>query len=368
MKRLLSVVLLLLLLFTGCVSKNSVRIGFWTNLSGLQSQYGIIGRNGVELHSVVREESGLFQNLTYEIDYISDENNDDIAREEIIKNRDLGTKIMIAHTSSQRFLNALDVVNASDMIFLGTIISTEKMYQVDDNFFSLIPVVDKQGEVLAKHALEEDLKRVVLVYDEFNSNYTKRLVDAYESYYSENGGVVRKVVAFDSRDAFDFQELALKIQSAHPDHVVIASGTIESSLLAQRLKKGDGELYIYHGLSAMNDAYLWNVGDDTSNIYFSGTYDINSDSPAMLAFRKKYEDYYGSMPTYSACYSYDAMSVSIDVINNVKSIDEKNIKEYLLSHEFEGLMGPIVFDSYGDTQEDYHIFSIEDGIFRKRGD
>ena len=64
-------------------------------------------------------------------------------------------------------------------------------------------------------------------------------------------------------------------------------------------------------------------------------------------FYKEYKSRFDKEPTYDAAYTYDAILILNEAIKALKTDDPDKISEYLLSHSFDGVTGPIKFDENG---------------------
>jgi branched-chain amino acid transport system substrate-binding protein len=79
-------------------------------------------------------------------------------------------------------------------------------------------------------------------------------------------------------------------------------------------------------------------------------------------FRLQYKKLYGKMPGIVASYAFDGMSLLIEAIRISQSPDLEKIKQALSNIRFEGVTGPIRFDSKGNRDGNFGMMKILNGL------
>ena len=92
-------------------------------------------------------------------------------------------------------------------------------------------------------------------------------------------------------------------------------------------------------------------------------FDRTSEKEPVLSFVNRYMDTYELAPDVFAAHGYDAMNLTIAVMNVAKPPETLEILKALNYgvSEFMGVTGPILFDDYGDVKHYPMMFIVSDG-------
>jgi branched-chain amino acid transport system substrate-binding protein len=98
-------------------------------------------------------------------------------------------------------------------------------------------------------------------------------------------------------------------------------------------------------------------------IEFTVVHDANDQSPAFLDFQARYRARFGRAPTFASVASYEAVLVLAAALEKTDG-QAKGLPQALAeTRNFEGPMGTISMDKYGDAVRTNFLFTIQDGQF-----
>jgi len=92
-------------------------------------------------------------------------------------------------------------------------------------------------------------------------------------------------------------------------------------------------------------------------------FDRTSEKEPVLSFVNRYMDAYERAPDVFAAHGYDAMGLTIRIMNYAKPPEKMEILKALNYgvSEFMGVTGPILFDDHGDVKHYPKMFIVKDG-------
>jgi branched-chain amino acid transport system substrate-binding protein len=79
-------------------------------------------------------------------------------------------------------------------------------------------------------------------------------------------------------------------------------------------------------------------------------------------FCQKYKELYGKNPGMVAAYAFDAMNILIEAIRSAGKSDRELIQKSLQDIRYEGVTGPVSFDSKGNRLGTYFLSPVKNGI------
>ena len=92
-------------------------------------------------------------------------------------------------------------------------------------------------------------------------------------------------------------------------------------------------------------------------------FDINNPSPALRAFKTRYQARFAHPPVFTAMYGYETMQMLAIALEKTGGKATGLPQTLLELGDFEGLTGPIRLDEYGDALRPLYIQRIHAGKF-----
>jgi len=259
---------------------------------------------------------------------------------------------------------AVPLINKNRIVMISPTTSTTELSGRDDYFFSVTTPNIFEIKKLAYYAFENmNFKRISVVYDLSNFNYTRDYLNNFKNYFKSMGGEILEVKTFRSSNGEYFLNMANLLIHSKPDAVLIIAGDEDTAMICQQLKKLErAKIPILSCGWAMTDNFLKVGGPSVEGVIFSQLFNKNNKNKRYLLFRKGYKNRFGQEPGFAAVMGYDAANVLFSSLN--KSGNPKYLKETILMQEiFHGLQGDFKIDRFGDVDRKSFIIIVKNGNF-----
>jgi branched-chain amino acid transport system substrate-binding protein len=254
-------------------------------------------------------------------------------------------------------------------------------------FFRTITSDALQGTAAAKYALDQGLKKIAVIH--VNNDFGVNMVREFTAAYEKLGGTITSVTPYNEKQA-SYSSEASTAMAGEPEALYLVSYPVDGATIARAWISGGGapkfllndgmnsaEFIEAVGAQYLNDAYGTSSGTSptASTEYFNGAYEafsggIKPDAPA-------------------ADRSYDAGAIVALAVAKAGKGDAAAIKAALpqvvapggepihagkeefakalgLIKEgkpikYEGVIGPVSFDEYGDITGPFRLWRIQNG-------
>jgi branched-chain amino acid transport system substrate-binding protein len=210
----------------------------------------------------------------------------------------------------------------------------EKIYNIK-NINKIVTISDNEYDsqlarktFLKQTSLEKKAEPVQFLYEDYSKNINN-LLDQIKN--SDAGCIILFCKPAVSQDIFN------QIRQVKMDLPVFGSVHLlnENELSDQQLQNYDNDLLI------------------TS---------ANWSAPKYRVFRQEYKELYGKNPGMVAAYAFDAMNILIEAIRSAGKSDRELIQKSLQDIFYEGVTGPVSFDSKGNRLGTYFLSPVKNGI------
>lgn len=254
-------------------------------------------------------------------------------------------------------------------------------------FFRTITSDALQGTAAAKYALDQGLKKIAIIH--VNNDFGVNIVREFSAAYTKLGGTITSTTPYNEQQA-SYSAEASAAMAGEPEALYLVSTPVDGATIARAWISGGGpqKLLLNDGMNSsdfieavgaqyLNDTYGTSSGTSktASTDYFYGAYEafsggIKPDAPA-------------------ADRSYDAGAIVALAIAKAGKADAAAIKAAIpqvvaeggtpihagkaefakalaLIKEgkpikYEGVIGPVTFDQYGDITGPFRLWRIQDG-------
>jgi branched-chain amino acid transport system substrate-binding protein len=199
-------------------------------------------------------------------------------------------------------------------------------------------------------------KSIAFIYEstDFGSS-----VAALGKTYAQKKGL--KIVADEAyqKGAPDYRSTLTKIKGQNPDLVMMVSYVADAILLMRQSREVGLKPQAFLGGGAGFDTVQFQSEKDISNNVFSVTqWTPDNGNPGSAEFGKRYQQKFGKRPPYHAATAYEAMMIAADVVQKAGG-DRKKIKEALQTGSWNGIMGPVKFETFeGFTNQNKHQMEV----------
>ena len=225
-----------------------------------------------------------------------------------------------------------------------------------------------QGAVMAKYALDNGLKKAVVVTDA-KQDYSVGLSKAFKKAYTAGGGQILKTVLINSGDK-DFNAQVATIKQANPDIIAFTGYYPEAALMVKQARDM-GIKTPFIGADGVGFPELVKIGGKAAEgfMYTDHFNEAAASSPEAKAyvdaFHKKYNKPADSMGALAA----DAYGMILQAMENCikagKASDDKECINTNLRNTkgYKGITGVITIDKNGNAVKSAVVNAVKDGKF-----
>jgi branched-chain amino acid transport system substrate-binding protein len=354
------IVFILACFLSGCSGKPIVGVILPT--TGAAASYGESIESGVRLALADARERGALP-TGFEIVWADSESDPSRAVAEfrtMVEER--GVKLVIGGATSAEAMALIPELDGLEVVCLSPSASAPGLAQQSRLFFRIYPSDELEGHTAANFLFERLGKHDVLLFTG-DTEYTRGIKPEFLKQYQEAlGGTVVADIAI-TEEAW--QQVASEILARDRVEAVYVIGYAEEILdVIQFLFARGFEGRIVTTSAFYSGQFIREAGEATEGILFPlPPFDRTSEKEPVLSFVNRYMDTYERAPDVFAAHGYDAMGLTIQVMNYAKPPETLEILKALNYGvaEFMGVTGPILFDDYGDVKHYPMMFIVSGG-------
>ncbi len=352
-------------LIFGCADPEPVKVGFAGQLTGIYSDLGVQGRNGVQLAVDRLNENGGVEGRMLELIVRNDKNSVKGAIEadtELIRQ---GVVAIIGHMTSSQTLGVEGFVKDREVPLISPTASSPLLQGKQDYIFRLNPSSDKSARVMGEYAfthLKE--KRVAVLYDMKNQAYSLPYAQVFIDSFATLGGKIPLQVNFSSEEGVNWSGIIERIDTHAVSAVMIVASAADTAAFAQKMRAAGKEWQIYGSGWAYTQNLIQYGGRAVEGLVFTDSFNRNSTRPEFQEFKQHYVERFGPEPMFAATQGYEAM---LFLAKGLRARDEYGGDLYKALQNIrtvEGLMGRLHFNRYGDVRRPYFMSKIVNGEFK----
>jgi len=362
LSRLLFPLLWCLLLSSCNIEKPPVKIGLSINLSGPGGAAGEHIRNGALLAIKDINRAGGIKGRPVELLVMDDHGTMEGAVETDRELMKTGVSVVVGHSMSSTTLAAYPVVTANNILLITAYAATTKLSAKKDLFFRTCVDCSLYGEKTAELLKERGAAKVAFLMDMTNPSFVSDYVYATEKNY--NGQTYH--VKFSPGRGEDWDSITAKLLAPRPDAIVMLTEATMTGIALQKLRMA--------GYSGPGIATLWaqtpgllryaaGAGEGLSIVTFIPP---EIDSPEYRAFQQKMEMAFHEQANARSARSYELLMILSMAMNRAESFQGPDIARALNAQKYQGLLGQVAFDRFGDVLRPVYEVIINRGKFEIR--
>ena len=343
--KVLSVLALVLIMFTGCAKKDadSIKIGGIFPLSGPVAVYGVEAKNGIELAIEEINAAGGINGKSVVLISEDDEGNPEKTVNAFKKLTTKDKVTMIIGSLTSGCTAAITTLAQNQNVLLIAPAATMESITDAGNFIFRACFIDPfQGTVGGKFSSETlKAKKAAVLYDIAN-DYSIGLYENFKKAFLASGGIMAAEESYTTND-MDFNAQITKIKNANPDVVYLPDYYATVALIAKQLRAQGVNASIVgaDGWGGIVD----NAGDEILNGFYSDHYAADSTDPKVVSFVNSYKNKYNSTPVSFAALGYDSMYIIKDAIVNAGSTDASAVRDAVEKTNGAYVTGQLTFDA-----------------------
>lgn len=345
---------------TGCGPKAPIRIGLLAGLSERTAAFSEDGRNGVMLAIEQRNQAGGVAGRQLELivqDYGTAPEKATAAVQALI---DARVDTVIGPYSSDVAVQMLPQVDKARLLVLSPVVSAVALAGKDDYLIRLNRTTRDNARDLARQLYERGQRRLALATDVRNPAYYVSLRDDFRLAFTELGGTVVADAEFGRHPDTSFEDVVRTMLAGRPDGLVASTTSVDAALIAQQAVKqtrGIPMAAVYG-----SEALIELGGQAVEGMLVAQAHNRADTSARYQAFCLAYVARFGREPTYSAVFSYDAVTVATEAL--ARSAKGESLRDAVLRNQpYQGVQEPIRFDRFGDSARAAYYSIVRNGQF-----
>lgn len=254
-------------------------------------------------------------------------------------------------------------------------------------FFRTITSDALQGTAAARYALDQGMKKIAIIH--VNNDFGNNLMQEFTAAYTKLGGTITSTTPYNEKQASYSSEASVAMEG-EPDALYLISTPVDGATIARAWISGGGVQKFLFNDGMNSKDFIASVGPQYLNEAY-GTSSGTTPTASTEYFNANYAEFSGGIePSAPAAdRSYDAGAIVALAIAKAGKADKDAIKTaisevtaaggtpiYAGKAEFqkalgllkdgkpikyEGVIGPVSFDQYGDITGPFRLWKITDG-------
>jgi branched-chain amino acid transport system substrate-binding protein len=260
-------------------------------------------------------------------------------------------------------------------------------------FFRTITSDALQGVAAAKYAMDKGLKKIAVVH--VNNDFGVNMVKEFASAYKALGGTIVSTTPYNEKQS-SYDSEATAAMAGEPDALYLVSTPVDGATIARAWIAGGGpqKFLLNDGMNSTD--FIESVGAKYLNEAY-GTSSGTSPSASTKYFNDNYKSFSGLDPANPAAdRSYDAGAIVGLAIAAAPSREPLAIRDAIFKIvdpkgtpvgagkdefvkalgllkdgkpiRYQGVIGPVAFDQYGDITGPFRLWKITDGKVTTTGE
>lgn len=355
-------------------SSEPVRVGVILPLTGAQSVFGTIMKNGFDLALEEVNQQGVLGGRKIELvieDSTSKAEVGKSAAEKLIQ-RDK-VPVLIGEYASGTTFPILAVAEQNKTPIVVETSSADNLTQQGYRYTFRIAAPSYANAAVATDYLEKvgNVKTAAIAYE--NGLFGTSTAEATKAALEQRG---LKVLAYESYDAtaVDLKPMVTKLKATNADAAFLVSYLLDAQLIMRQARELDWNPSVFLGGSAgfSVEDFVKGLGPTSEYVASITWWAPDVKYPGAADFATKYTQRFGQFPDYQSAEPYVALKVVADAVNRAGAADREKIRQALEKTDMKTTMfGPIKFETFdvgGKTytnQNRHPLFvrQVQDGKF-----
>lgn len=354
---------------SGCSKQQEpIKIGLATTLTGPASTSGVHSRNTVTLAVEQLNQSGGINGRQIRLIVKDDKGQAD---EAVRIDRELieeGVVAIIGHYLSSLSVKAVPYLNERQVLMISPGSTSAELTGLDDFFIRVMMPDDQRARLMAAMAYQRlEIKKMAVIYDLSNPNYTVPLSNHFQNNFLQQGGLISAAIPFNSLEQYSAPDMASKLITSGADGILLITNAINGALLCQHLRKIKPEIEIIASPWTLPESdFIRNGGRAVEGVTCLVELDLESSSKKFQDFKELYQRRFAEPVSINGYAAYEAAQILFQAL--AKTEKAGALKEAILAQgRFAGLNDDIVFDKFGDPNRPLYILEIQDSEIRTVG-
>ena len=351
-------------------SRNKIKIGTITSLTGSNAAFGQAHKNGYAIALDELNSRGGLLGKTVELDYYDDQSRPDQAVQGVSKLVDLdNVPIILGAYSSENTRAIVPAVTQKQVPLLMPTATADNVMETGSPWTFRI-CAGSGAYATATVAFLKGTgapKTMAIIYE--NTNFGQSNAQAMQAAAKQAGIEVVDTEAYQASTP-DYKALLQRVKARSPAVIYFASYLLDASTLMRQAEQVGLNPAYYTSAGTGFAAAEFPTPDKGAGRNAEYTFSVSQWLPsAKWKGSKEFDDKYvqrtGSHPAYHAIEAYITLLAAAEAIKKANSTDQKAIRDALKQLDMpETTFGPIRFDSKGQNQHPVLITQVQGGQYK----
>ncbi|MCI6271615.1 MAG: ABC transporter substrate-binding protein [Erysipelotrichaceae bacterium] len=256
-------------------------------------------------------------------------------------------KVVISPSATQNNITKVDPSNENSEVYAYSFRTT-----FEDSY---------QGAAMAQFAFDTLSAKKVVIYGDNSNDYSKGLVEAFDTQFKKLGGEIVSTEYFTSGDT-DFSSVLTNIKSKDFDLLYIAGYYNEAGLIIKQARELGIDSTIIGGDGFDSESLITLAGASNLNkVYYTTGYTTVDASEKLLKFVEAFKAEYNEEPSMFAALAFDSTNLLIENIEKVGG-DSQALRDSIEKTSFSGVTGDFTFDKTHTPIKTVLVVELVDGV------
>lgn len=362
MKKLVSI-LLVLVMVLGVAAAETVKIGFYSSMTGDHAEHGLAHRAAAQLMVDQWNANGGAGGYTIELVDYDDKNSGEEAAS-IAEKMCLDDDIVavVGGYASGVTMAATPIYQEYGLTNISACASHKDFTAEGEYIFRNNTTMRTEGAPTVEAVADVlGATKVGMLYIQTDwgvSSYPiiQELIEA-----NEKLELVAVEETVDGSD--DYSTIIAKFMAAECEAIICVAQHNTLVPFAKQYRALDPDI----GLGAFAASYDQQVitlgGDAVEGLVFPVSFSVDTQDPVGMKFVEDFREFYGSDPTSLTAQVYDTVGIICTAIDQVGSKDRDAIRDAINAIDYQGACGRVTFDENGECNKTFMTMQIQDGKF-----
>ncbi len=337
--------------------KQTIKVGFISDLSGRNSQLGTTARNGVLMAMDELNQRGGIKGRKLELlirDHKGDQKLCSSLVTDLVKE---SVDVIIGPLASAMASHVIGATEKEKVLVISPAVSTDQLTGIDDFFVRVIAPASTQGTYLARAVIFNKDAKIVIVMDGKNIEYADAVVKGFKKQLQNSTTEIADVIAFN--DKTEFPDIIKRIKRTGSDAILFVASGIDTGGIVQQYAKKYSVPQLYGSMWTKLTRVTTYGGKLISGMIFVDSYKNKYPTKREQEFNRLFKQRFNTNPDFIARNAYESVQLFAAAFNRSQSSGSTAVKSELLNMERRsGITDDYSLDQYGDVVRQLSLFVI----------
>ncbi len=346
------------LLLSLLILKEPVKIGFLADLSTRKSQLGVVARNGVIMAVDELNDRGGINGRKVELIIRDIKSSKDEAKLQTLNLIEDGVDVIIGGFVSSMAAPVLEVTKNSNILLISPTVAADSLSGIDDNFIRITPQASKHGSSLAEAVGYMGIKKVTLIRDIKNEEYSGAVVDGFKKKCEEQSIKVIGDLAFEAKQ--DFPQLIEQLSKLQSDALVFVTSGIDAGAIIQQYVRNNDVPYLFGSIWTKVTKVNEYGGKAVNGMFLVDVFANKNPTVKEIEFNESFKERFGMESNMPSRYIYESVKLFAQAAEKANSLETEKVKAEIINmNPIEGITDNYQIDKYGDVIRELSLYQIK---------